>query len=669
MSEDTAPDGGETLEVLQITVKISEHEQTAPDGGEPLEHEHAAPDGGVTLELLQNIAHRLRIHAITATESSKSGHPTSCSSIAEILSILFFKILRLNMNEPRDPASDRLVLSKGHAAPILYSAWAEAGLFPVEDLKKLRKIDSDLEGHPTPRLNFIDVGTGSLGQGVAIGAGMAYVGKNFDKSNYRIYVIVGDGESAEGSIWESLHFAAHYKLDNLCVIFDVNRLGQSDPTSLQHEMNIYEDRLKAFGFNAKVVDGHNLKELNEAFNEASNTNDKPTAIIAKTFKGKYFMEIEDAENWHGKPLGSKAEEIIQHLQSLITDKDFKAPKPLSNETITPVPNVDLEKVQLCPPPEYEMGQEIATRLAYGTALAKLAKNNPSVIALDGDTKNSTFSEKLKQEFPERFIECYIAEQNLVGVTIGATCRNRTIAFGSSFAAFLTRAFDQFRMGAISQTNANFSGSHCGISIGEDGPSQMGLEDIAMFRTIPGSTIFYPSDAVSCERAVELAAKTKGMCFIRTSRPNTPVIYKKNETFEIGKGKIVRNCKDDLALLIGAGVTLHECLKAAENLRNENISVRVLDPFTVKPLDACLIQTNARECYGNIIVVEDHYQQGGLGEAVLSALAKETDLSVMHLYVTGVPRSGPSAELLDMFGISAQHIQCAVKEIVNCPCAE
>ncbi|XP_004525984.1 transketolase [Ceratitis capitata] len=621
------------------------------------------------IQELQDIANRLRIHAIRATQASKSGHPTSCSSIADILAVLFFNVMRLDMKEPRNPASDRLVLSKGHAAPILYAAWAEAGLFPVDNLQNLRKFDSDLEGHPTPRLNFIDIGTGSLGQGVAVSAGMAYIGKNIDKADYRTYCIVGDGESAEGSIWESINFASFYKLDNLCVIFDINRLGQSDPTQLQHGMDIYEKRLDAFGFHTLVVDGHNTVELINAFEAAASTKGKPTAILARTLKGKGFPGIEDQENWHGKPLGDKACDCIRKLEYSIINRSPcpVALKPRTNAGMT-VPEVNISNVKLDTPPAYKLGEPVATRVAYGTALTKIAAGCDRVIALDGDTKNSTYSEKLKQKFPDRFVECYIAEQNLVGVTIGATCRNRTIAFASTFGAFLTRAFDQIRMGAISQANANFCGSHCGVSIGEDGPSQMALEDIAMFRAIPGSTVFYPSDAVSCERAVELAANTPGICFIRTSRPSTAVIYKNEEVFQVGIGKVIRQSRKDRVLLIGAGVTLYECLSAANDLEKVGIKVRVIDPFTIKPLDAGLIMVNARVCQGRIIVVEDHYQEGGLGEAVLSALAMERDMEVKHLYVPHVPRSGPPAVLLDKFGISSRHIIEAVSNYMECKCA-
>ncbi|XP_015599583.1 transketolase-like protein 2 isoform X3 [Cephus cinctus] len=583
--------------------------------------------------------------------------------MAEIMSVLFFHTMKYKVSAPRDPSSDRFILSKGHAAPILYAAWAEAGLFPTSELLNLRKFDSDLEGHPTPRLNFIDVGTGSLGQGLSVAAGMAYVGKVYDKASYRVYCLVGDGESAEGSIWEALHFASHYNLDNLCVIIDINRLGQSEPTALQHNMETYRKRLEAFGFNALVVDGHDVEELAKAFHEAQNTKERPTALLAKTFKGKNFPNIEDLENWHGKPLGGKADEVIQHLTSLLVN-----PGPLGLHPQKPLvedaPAVDISNIKLNTPPNYKLGEEVATRLAYGTALAKIAANNNRVIALDGDTKNSTFSEKIKTVDPSRYVECYIAEQNLVGVATGAACRDRTVAFVSTFATFFTRAYDQIRMGAISQSNVNFVGSHCGVSIGEDGPSQMGLEDIALFRSIPGATVFYPSDAVSTERAIELAANTKGICFIRTSRPNTPVLYANDEPLSIGKAKVVKSSPKDQVLVIGAGITLHEGVKAAEELAKAGINVRVLDPFTIKPIDAATIIKNAKEVGGRIVSVEDHYPEGGLGEAVASAVALERNIILKKLAVPKVPRSGPPNVLLDAFGISARNIVAAVQEVLK-----
>ncbi|GIY52764.1 hypothetical protein CDAR_371401 [Caerostris darwini] len=594
---------------------------------------------------------------------NSAGHPTSCSSIAEIMSVLFFHVMRYRLSNPKDPASDRFILSKGHAAPILYAAWAEAGLFPVDDLLHLRKIDSDLEGHPTPRLSFVDIATGSLGQGLSCAAGMAYVGKYIDKANYRVYCIVGDGESAEGSVWEALSFISHYKLDNLVVIFDVNRLGQSEPTPLQHNADVYKARLEAFGFNTSVVDGHNVSELCKKFEEAKNIQGSPTAIIAKTIKGKKFPDIENKEGWHGKPLGTQGTEIIKQIQEELLKKgtDTKLERTAPEEEIEAI---NFSDIKLSEEPSYVYSEKVATRLAYGTALAKLGHNNDRIIALDADTKNSTYSIKFHDAFPQRFVECFIAEQNLIGVAVGASCRNRTIPFVSTFATFFTRAMDQLRMAAISQANIKCCGSHCGVSIGEDGPSQMGLEDIALFRTIPGSTIFYPSDAVSTERAVELSANTKGICYIRTSRPETPVIYENTEKFEVGKAKVVKKSDEDRVLIIAAGITLHEALKASELLASEKISVRVLDPFTIKPIDKDFILLNARVCGMKIITVEDHYPEGGLGDAVSAAVSMEKDVVLKRLAVTDIPRSGPGDVLLDMFGISAKSIIQAVKEFVQ-----
>ncbi|KAL0819157.1 hypothetical protein ABMA28_008412 [Loxostege sticticalis] len=618
-------------------------------------------DKNVDIQALKDIANKLRIDSIVATNASKSGHPTSCASMAEIMSVLFFHTMKYKVSAPRDASADRFILSKGHAAPILYAAWAEAGLFPVEELKNLRKLESDLEGHPTPRLSFVDVGTGSLGQGLAVAAGMAYVGKYFDQAPYRVYCLVGDGEAAEGSIWESLHFASHYKLDNLVVIFDVNRLGQSEPTSLQHKLDVYDARLKAFGLHSLVVDGHDVSELVKAFDEAASVSGKPTALVAKTFKGRGFPGIEDLENWHGKALGAEGEKIIKHLQSQIKNNaiTLKAKPPLAE-----APKIHIGDITLSSPPAYKAGEQVATRLAYGTALKKIADTNMRVIALDGDTKNSTFSDKLRNAYPDRYIECFIAEQNLVGVATGAACRDRAVVFASTFAAFFTRTFDQIRMGAISQSNINLAGSHCGVSIGEDGPSQMGLEDLALFRAVPTATVFYPSDAVSTERAVELAANTKGICYIRTSRPNTDILYSNDEVFKVGQAKVVRESPKDKVLLIGAGITLHEAVTAAKHLKEEGVDARVLDPFTIKPLDEAAIVKNARAAGGRIVVVEDHYQAGGLGEAVLSAVALERDIVVKHVYVREVPRSGPPAALLDKYGISAPHIVHAAKTILK-----
>uniref|UniRef100_A0AAX7SXB5 Transketolase n=1 Tax=Astatotilapia calliptera TaxID=8154 RepID=A0AAX7SXB5_ASTCA len=609
-----------------------------------------------TLQGLKDVANKLRINSIKATCASNSGHPTSCCSAAELMSVLFFHAMRYKADDPRNQCNDRFVLSKGHAAPVLYAAWAEAGFVKESELVNLRKIDSDLEGHPTPKLAFVDVATGSLGQGLGAACGMAYTGKYFDKSSYRVYCMLGDGECSEGSVWEAMAFGSHYQLDNLVAILDVNRLGQSEPAPLKHDMEIYRKRCEAFGWNTYVVDGHDVEELCKAFWQAQQVKGKPTCIVAKTFKGR---GIEDLENWHGKPIPKdRVDEILKDLQSQIQVPNKTLCPDLPNEDTAPA---DLSPISLPSPPEYKKGDKMATRQAYGVALKKLGQASQRVVALDGDTKNSTFSETFKKAFPDRYIECFIAEQNMVGVAIGCASRDRTVAFASAFAAFFSRAYDQIRMGAISQTNVNLVGSHCGVSIGEDGPSQMALEDLAMFRAIPTCTVFYPSDAVSTERAVELSSNTKGICFIRTSRPATAVIYSPDEKFEVGVAKVVRQSDDDQVTVIGAGVTLHEALAAADTLAAKGKNIRVIDPFTIKPLDAATILASARATRGQIITVEDHYKEGGLGEAVLSAVGSEPGIVVTRLAVAGVPRSGKPQELLDIFGISAKYIAEAVTQ--------
>lgn len=488
---------------------------------------------------------------------------------------------------------------------------------------------------------------------------MAYVGKYIDKAPYRVYCLIGDGESAEGSIWEALHFASIKNLDNLVAIFDVNRLGQSEATSLGHELAVYEARVKAFGFETIVVDGHDVNALLAAFKKLSAVKGKPGAIIAQTYKGKGFVGIEDKDNWHGKPLGDKSADVLKELAALTSGQTVS---PVVQPPTTNVPKVDLS-VKLSSPPAYKLGDKHATRQVYGAALVKLGQCNERVIAMDGDTKNSTFSETYKKAFPDRYIECFIAEQNLVGVAIGAGCRGRTIPFVSTFASFFTRTFDQIRMGAISQANIKCVGSHCGVSIGEDGPSQMALEDIAMFRTIPGATVFYPSDAVSMERATELAAQNHGIAFIRTSRPATPVVYPNDTVFAVGKAHVLRSSANDKALLIGAGITLVEAITAADSLKAQGINVRVLDPFTIKPLDVEAVAKNALESGKLVIVVEDHYPEGGIGEAVASALASKNLTGVVklvHLAVREIPRSGPPAALIEKYGISAKSVVSAVQ---------
>jgi len=526
-----------------------------------------------------------------------------------------------------------------------------------EQTLTLRQLNSDLEGHPTPRLNFIDVATGSLGQGLSCAAGMAYMGKHIDKASYRVYCLLGDGETAEGSVWEAAAFASFYKLDNMVAIVDVNRLGQSQQTQLEHDLTTYAKRFEAFGWHAICLDGHDVNTLLKAYAEAKSVKNQPTVIVAKTFKGQGIAEIVDKHGNHGKPVPiNYADQIKAKVRSAQPHK-WNIPKPVQD---APAVDLHLGSIKLTPPPEYKLGDKVATRQAYGTALLKLAKANSRVVGLDCDVSNSTFSCDLKKAIPGQFVECYIAEQNMVGVGIGIGCRDRAIPFASTFACFLERAADQIRMGAVSFANIKYCGSHCGVSIGDDGPSQMALEDLAFFRTIPDGVVLYPADAVSAERATELAANYRGIVFIRSSRPALPVIYKADEKFALGEAKVVRESPKDKVLLVGAGVTLYECLTAQETLAAEGIHCAVVDVFSVKPIDAKTLSQQAQRVGGKVVVVEDHYQAGGVGEAVASALSDVPNVRVHSLHVKELSRSGKPEELLDRYGISAKHIVNAVK---------
>ncbi|KAI5621906.1 transketolase-like, partial [Silurus asotus] len=623
---------------------------------------HHKPDNQ-TLQELRNIANRLRINSIKATTAAGSGHPTSCCSAAEIMSVLFFHVMKYKPADPRNPNYDRFVLSKGHAAPVLYAAWAEAGHLEESELLNLRKIDSILEGHPVPVSKYLiccsvrnlNIHCQSFALDIFINISL-FPSPCF--CSYRVYCLLGDGELSEGSVWEAMAFASFHQLNNLVAILDINRLGQSDPAPLQHQVEKYKKRCEAFGWHAVIVDGHNVEELCKALCQPQ---DQPIAIVALTFKGKGIPASEDKMGWHGKPLPKDmADSVIKNLQSQITSSIKLSP-------LIPVedaPPVCLKNIHMLSEPSYKLGDKIATRKAYGQALAKLGRSHERVVVMDADTKNSTFSELFKNEFPNRYVECYIAEQNMVSVAVGCAARDRNVVFASTFATFFTRAFDQLRMAAISESNINLCGSHCGVSIGEDGASQMALEDLAMFRAIPTATVFYPSDAVSTEKAVELAANTKGICFIRTSRPENPVIYESKEEFRVGQAKVVHKSSKDQVTVIGAAVTLHEALDAAKHLKKEGINIRVMDLFTIKPLDSKTIIENARATGGRIITVEDHYYEGGLGEAVCSAVVNEHDFTVRRLAVSHVPRSGKPRELLKLFNIDCDAIVQAVKQILN-----
>ncbi|KAL3111395.1 hypothetical protein niasHT_019625 [Heterodera trifolii] len=610
------------------------------------------------VDKLQDAANRMRISSIEQTCAANSGHPTSSCSAAEIVATLFFAEMRYDVKDPRSASADRFILSKGHACPILYAAWEEAGLLSRDQVLSLRKIDSDIEGHPTPRLNFIDVATGSLGQGLSCAAGMAYTGKYVDRSSYRVYCLMGDGESAEGSVWEAAAFASFYKLDNLVAIVDVNRLGQSQETQLQHDIDAYVQRFAAFGWNAiGLEDGHDITALLNAYANAKNVTGKPTAVIAKTLKGKGIDGVADLNNQHGKPVSKDKAESIRALLKSDKPANWTIPAPIGD---APAVDLGIGAIAMSAPPQYKMGEKVATRQAYGNALLKLAEANKRVIALDGDISNSTFSNLVQKKLPEQFVQCYIAEQNMVGVGVGMACRGRVLPHVSTFAAFFTRAGDQIRMGAVSFTNVKFTGSHCGVSIGEDGPSQMALEDLALFSALPASVVLYPSDAVSAERATELAANYTGITYTRVSRPATPVLYTTDEKFELGKCKVIRENPADTVLLVGAGVTLYECLTAHDLLSAQGIRVAVIDLFSVKPIDAETLAQQAKRVGGKVLTVEDHYEAGGVGSAVCVALADIANVRMRSLCVRELPRSGPPEALMELYGISANAIVKAVK---------
>ena len=613
------------------------------------------------METLKNFlkqkATNLRIHSIISTSEAGSGHPTTCLSAADIVSALFFHAMRYDTADAQNPNNDRFILSKGHAAPLLYAAYAEAGIIPTEKLRTLRQIDSILEGHPTPRFEWTEVATGSLGQGLSLGLGMALNGKYLDASDYRVYVLLGDGETAEGGVWEAAALASHYKLNNLIGIVDVNALGQSQRTMYAFDIDTYCQRFEAFGWQTIGIDGHDLDEILPALDQAKASTEKPTMIVAKTFKGKGVSFLENADNWHGKALaqGEELDKALAELGPLQLNLSTQIESPSAI-----VVNGDRSIGTECEPPDYPPDEEMATRSGYGVGLAKLGSVNPSVVALDGDTKNSTYAEQFMELHPNRYFEMFIAEQNLVGAGIGLAKRGK-IPFVSTFAAFLSRAYDQIRMSAISQANIKYAGSHCGVSIGEDGPSQMGLEDIAMFRAIPGAAVLYPSDAVAAERLVAEAAAHEGIVYLRTSRPKTALLYDAAESFPIGGCKVIRKSGEDKVTVVAAGVALHEALKAHEVLAQDGIAIRVIDLYSIKPIDAEALQTAASETNNTLITVEDHYPEGGLGDAVLDAVATQ-GVYVHKLAVTGMPRSGKPEELLEYHGISANAIVQKVKEL-------
>ena len=619
-------------------------------------------DSSAIVPALERIATRLRIASVRATSAAGSGHPSSCCSAADVVAALFFGHMRFDPRDPGHDDNDRFVLSKGHAAPLLYAAWAEAGLVPADELPRLRRLDCDLEGHPTPRLPFVDVATGSLGQGICAAVGIALNARRIG-SDHRTYVLLGDGESAEGSVWEAAQVADAYRLDNLCAITDVNGFGQSRATQWGGDAAAYRGRWRAFGWHAVAVDGHDVGEILAALEEAAGTAGRPTMILARTVKGRGVSLFEGRDGWHGKPIppGADLDAALDELQARLgrTAPNPVIPPPPARPRPAPEP---AGPPRLPSPPAYERGSRVATRAAWGDALAALGAVDSRIVALDADVGNSTFSQTFEKAHPDRFFETYVAEQAMVGAAMGLASRG-AIPFPSTFAAFLTRASDFIRMAGIGGMNVKLAGSHAGVSIGEDGPSQMALEDLAMMRAVPGCVVLYPCDAVSAARLVEAAAGCDGMVYVRTSRPKTPVLYGPDDEFPVGGSKVLRESPDDAAAVAAAGVTVFEALRAHDLLAAEGIPLRVIDAYSVQPVDRRTLVEAARRTGGRLITVEDHYAAGGLGDAVSDALADD-GVAVERLAVREVPRSGRPDELLERFGISAARIAAAVRRQVG-----
>lgn len=606
-------------------------------------------------EKLRKIAKLIRYYILVSTTEAGSGHPTSSLSATDLMTCLLFGgVFRFDPDQPEHPNNDRLIFSKGHASPLLYSLWAAAGKVSEEELMTLRKFGSPLEGHSTPAFRYAEAATGSLGQGLPIGLGMALNARYIDKLPYRTYVLLGDSEMAEGSQFEALQLAAHYKLDNLVGIVDVNRLGQRGETMYGHDLDAYAIRVSAFGWETITVDGHDIDAVLEAFNRSLKVEGRPVMILAKTVKGKGVSFIEDKNGWHGKPLSR--EQLGQALAEL-----GEVDKSVRGEIRSP-DNLRVQKQQSQPPQKflYLTDKPVATRKAYGNALARLYPKFPDVVVLDAEVSNSTHSDVFKEKYPERFFEMYIAEQNMAGAALGLACRGK-LPFVSTFAAFLTRAFDQIRMSQYSEANIKFAGSHAGVSIGEDGPSQMGLEDIAMFRTLLDSVVLYPSDAISTEKIVEEAAKHKGIVYIRTTRQETPILYKANEEFPIGGSKVLRQSDKDAVTVIAAGITLHEAIAAYEELKKEGKFIRVIDLYSVKPADKETLRKAANVSQA-FVTVEDHFAEGGIGETVRTLMA-DIDVPVHSLAVRKMPKSGKPGELLDYEEISKGAIINKVRELL------
>jgi transketolase len=612
------------------------------------------------------LAQQLRVDSIRSTTAAGSGHPTSSMSAADMMAVLMSKYLRFDFSQPHSPNNDHFVLSKGHAAPLLYAMFKAAGSMSDAEMLTLRRLGSPVEGHPVPLIPGVDVATGSLGQGLPIGVGIALAGKYLDKLPYRVWVLMGDSETAEGSVWEGFDKAAHYNLSNLTAIIDVNRLGQRGQTELGWNVQAYAERARAFGWHAIEIDGHDLREIDNAFGAAVTTDDKPVVIVAHTLKGKGVSFVENFNGWHGKAIPKDQEAAA--IQELGGERHITVQVQKPDETAQPASTGTARPLQL---PAYEKGTKVATRKAYGDALKALGASRPDVVALDGEVSNSTYADEFAKAYPERYFEMWIAEQQLVAAAVGLQVRGYK-PFASTFAAFFSRAYDFVRMAAISRAHLKLVGSHAGVSIGQDGPSQMALEDLAAMRAVHGSTVLYPSDGNQAANLLSQMVDMDSIVYMRTTREATDIIYGPDEHFRIGGARILRGSHNDAVLVIGAGITLYEALKAHDRLREEGIDIRVIDLYSVKPIDHDTVHQSARQTNGNVIVVEDHWIEGGLGSAVADAFAGEGSapsydgppLKLLKLAVTEMPGSGTPEEMLHWARIDADAIVDAVKLLVG-----
>jgi len=606
-----------------------------------------------TVTDLQEKAKLVRKWCMVSTSEAGSGHPTSCLSAADITTVLFDRYFRYDLDNPLNVYNDHFVLSKGHAAPLLYTLFGIAGAYPLDELKTLRKFGSRFEGHPVPKYKYADAATGSLGQGLSVGAGLALVSKR-EGYGSKTYVLTGDGELAEGQIWEAANFAAHEKLDNLVAILDINRLGQSQETMFGHRIREYVKKFKAFDFEVITINGHNYEEINQALLATQHPNGKPFAIIAKTFKGYPISFLKNKDGWHGKALKKEElEKALKQLEPINDDLRFELQHPEQTRLPSKAGTTTAQTS------DFKQEKEYATREVFGDELAKLGELNKEIYALDGDVMNSTFTQTFKKAHAERFVECYIAEQNMVSVAAGLS-RMGKIPFVATFAAFLTRAADQIRMARVSEANIKFVGSHVGVSIGEDGPSQMGLEDISLFGTVPGCVVLQPCDAVSTAKLVPEMMTHDGFVYMRTLRPKTALLYKNEDSFDIGGSKVLRQSTNDLLTVAATGITVFEALKAADELQKENISIRIVDCYSIHPVDVVTLKKCLNETKQKIVItVEDHFEHGGLGDFVAAALS-EQPAQVIKMAVQKISQSGTMDELLGDAGIDAKHIVEKVK---------